>query len=136
MNFAEKLLELRTRYGYSQEGLAEKLGVSRQAVSKWELGTTLPETDKVIAISNFFGVSTDYLLKKSARTNSMESLDRVILKFLSSAQDLENVSKELVAIRADGEIDENEEERMDMILNRLDDISNTIEDIKRRARIS
>lgn len=54
MNFAEKLLELRTRYGYSQEVLAEKLGMSRQAVSKWELGTTLPETDKVIAISNFF----------------------------------------------------------------------------------
>lgn len=134
MNFAEKLLELRTRYGYSQEVLAEKLGVSRQAVSKWELGTTLPETDKVIAISNFFGVSTDYLLKKSSKTNSMESLDRVILKFLGSAQDMENVSKELVAIMADGVIDESERERMDMILNRLDAISSTIEDIKRRIR--
>ncbi|MGN0341760.1 MAG: helix-turn-helix domain-containing protein [Roseburia sp.] len=134
MNFAEKLLELRTRYGYSQEGLAEKLGVSRQAVSKWELGTTLPETDKVIAISNFFGVSTDYLLKKSARINSTESLDRVILKFLSSAQDMENVSKELIDIMADGVIDEGEQERMDMILMRLDSISSTIEDIKRRVR--
>lgn len=53
MNFAEKLLNLRTQYGYSQEALAEKLNVSRQAISKWELGTTLPETDKVIAISDF-----------------------------------------------------------------------------------
>ena len=66
----------------------------------------------------------------------MESLDRVILKFLGSAQDMENVSKELVAIMADGVIDESEQERMDMILERLDAISNTIEDIKRRVRIS
>ena len=43
MNFAEKILALRTQAGYSQEVLAEKLNVSRQAVSKWELGTTLPE---------------------------------------------------------------------------------------------
>lgn len=48
MNFAEKILNLRTEYGYSQETLAEKLNVSRQAVSKWESGATLPETDKII----------------------------------------------------------------------------------------
>ena len=45
MTFAEKLYTLRTQYGYSQETLAEKLNVSRQAISKWELGITLPETD-------------------------------------------------------------------------------------------
>ena len=42
MTFSEKLYDLRTQYGYSQEVLAEKLGVSRQAISKWELGITLP----------------------------------------------------------------------------------------------
>lgn len=51
MKFAEKLSNLRMQKGYSQEALAEKLYVSRQAVSKWEVGTTLPETDKLIAIS-------------------------------------------------------------------------------------
>ena len=45
MNFAEKLLNLRVENGYSQEALAEKLDVSRQAISKWELGTNLPETE-------------------------------------------------------------------------------------------
>ena len=98
MNFAEKLLKLRTQYGYSQEVLAEKLNVSRQAVSKWELGTTLPETDKVIAISDFFAVSTDYLLKDNFQLNNNESLDRIVLKFLGSAQDMDNISKELVDI--------------------------------------
>ena len=63
MNIAEKLLKLRTEAGLSQEALAEKLGVSRQSVSKWESGSALPDTDKIIAMSELFKVSTDYLLK-------------------------------------------------------------------------
>lgn len=133
MNFAEKLLNLRTRYGYSQEVLAEKLKVSRQAISKWELGTTLPETNKVIEISDFFGVSTDYLLKDESQSNNNESLDRIVLKFLSSAQDMGDISKELVDIMADGVIDDDEKVRMNTIINTLDKISTIIDEIRQKV---
>jgi len=135
MNFAEKLLNLRTQYGYSQEALAEKLNVSRQAISKWELGTTLPETDKVIAISDFFEVSTDFLLKDNIQLNNNESLDRVVLKFLGSAQDMDNISKELVDIMKDGIIDDNEKIRMDAIVDTLDAISAIINEIKQKMNL-
>lgn len=140
MNFAEKLLNLRTRYGYSQEALAEKLNVSRQAISKWELGTTLPETNKVIEISDFFNVSMDYLLKdnsdlKNNRSNNSESLDRIVLKFLGSAQDMDNISRELVDIMADGIIDDNEKVRMNAIIDTLDTISGIIDEIKQKMNL-
>lgn len=135
MNFAEKLLHLRTQYGYSQEALAEKLGVSRQAISKWELGTTLPETEKVIAISEFFDVSIDYLLKSNAPLSNSESLDRIVIKFLSSAQDMNDISKELVDIMADGIIDDVEKERMNTIVDTLDTISAIIDEIKQKMNM-
>lgn len=136
MNFAEKLLNLRTQYGYSQEVLAEKLNVSRQAISKWELGTTLPETDRVIAISDFFEVSTDYLLKDNIQLNNNESLDRVVLKFLGSAQDMDDISRELVDIMKDGIIDDNEKIRMDAIIDTLDAIAAIIDEIKQKMNMS
>lgn len=136
MNFAEKLLNLRTQYGYSQEALAEKLNVSRQAISKWELGVTLPETDKVIAISDFFDVSTDYLLKDNMQLNNNESLDRVVLKFLSSAQDMDDISKELVDIMKDGIIDDDEKIRMDSIIDTLDTIAVIIDEIKQKMNMT
>lgn len=136
MNFAEKLLNLRTQYGYSQEALAEKLNVSRQAISKWELGTTLPETDKVITISNFFEVSTDYLLKDNIQLNNNESLDRVVLKFLGFAQDMDDISKELVDIMKDGIIDDNEKIRMDAIIDTLDAIAAIIDEIKQKMNMA
>ncbi len=63
MTLGEKIQELRRRYGMSQDALAERLEVSRQAVSKWERDEAMPETDKIIRISQVFGVSTDYLLR-------------------------------------------------------------------------
>ncbi len=60
---SEKLYKLRKNSGLSQEQLAEQLHVSRQAISKWESGTAVPESEKLITISNYFGVSLDYLLK-------------------------------------------------------------------------
>ncbi|MCM1468460.1 MAG: helix-turn-helix domain-containing protein, partial [Alistipes sp.] len=54
---------LRKKNNWSQEELAGQLGISRQSVSKWESGTSIPDMDKVIALSNLFSVSTDYLLK-------------------------------------------------------------------------
>lgn len=63
MILADKIVELRKKNGWSQEELAEQLGVSRQAVSKWESGASIPDLDKIIRLSGIFGVSTDYLLK-------------------------------------------------------------------------
>lgn len=62
MKFNEKLFELRKSKGLSQEALAEKLDVSRQAVSKWETGDAFPEAAKLLAIAKLFDVTTDYLL--------------------------------------------------------------------------
>ena len=63
MALGEKLARLRKARGMSQEQLAEALGVSRQAVSKWELGEAVPDVSRVVAMSELFGVTTDYLLK-------------------------------------------------------------------------
>ena len=63
MILAEKIMEERKKNGWSQEELAEKLSVSRQAVSKWESAQSIPDLQRVIQLSEIFGVSTDYLLK-------------------------------------------------------------------------
>ncbi len=63
MTLAEKIYELRKTNKLSQEQLAEKIGVSRQSISKWESGETLPELERVVALSEVFDVTTDYLLK-------------------------------------------------------------------------
>nr|WP_300307940.1 helix-turn-helix transcriptional regulator [uncultured Anaerostipes sp.] len=65
MKFGEKLIRLRRKNGMSQEQLAAKIGITRQSVSKWESGSTLPELAKLIAISELFDVSVDYLVKDS-----------------------------------------------------------------------
>jgi len=66
MILSEKIVMLRKKFGWSQEELAEQLGVSRQSVSKWELGTAIPDLDKIVRLSQLFGVSTDFLLKDDA----------------------------------------------------------------------
>ena len=63
MILADKIIELRKKNGLSQEELAEKLGVSRQAVSKWEGAQSVPDIQRILEMSRLFGVSTDYLLK-------------------------------------------------------------------------
>ena len=62
MTFGEKLQQLRRERGWSQEELAAHIPISRQAISKWESGAAMPDTENVVAISRLFGVSTDYLL--------------------------------------------------------------------------
>ena len=62
MSLSEKLYALRKSKGLSQEELAEALGVSRQAISKWENGSAIPESDKLIAIATYFAVSLDELI--------------------------------------------------------------------------
>ena len=63
MILADKIIDLRKKAGWSQEELAEKLGVSRQSVSKWEGAQSIPDMNKILQLSTLFGVSTDYLLK-------------------------------------------------------------------------
>ena len=63
MLIADKILLQRKKLGYSQEELAEKLGVSRQSISKWESCSSVPELSKIIEMSKLFSVTTDYLLK-------------------------------------------------------------------------
>lgn len=63
MILADKIVSLRKKAGWSQEDLAEKLGVTRQSVSKWEGAQSVPDMDKVVQMSRLFGVSTDFLLK-------------------------------------------------------------------------
>ena len=63
MDFSEKLMTLRKQAGLSQEQLADRLGVTRQSVSKWESGAAFPELVKIISLSEMFGVSVDYLVK-------------------------------------------------------------------------
>ena len=62
MTFAEKLVQLRKKEGYTQEELADRLEVSRQAVSRWEMGTAAPDSSNLLQISKLFKVSADYLL--------------------------------------------------------------------------
>ena len=62
MNIADRILSLRKVGGLSQEELADKIGVSRQAISKWESAQSLPEIDKIIALAALFEVTTDYIL--------------------------------------------------------------------------
>lgn len=135
MNFAQKLTNLRIQNGYSQEKLAEKLYVSRQAVSKWEVGTTLPETDKIIAISNFFDVSIDYLLKENINLKYAENLERTVIKFLGAAQDMDKLSQKLVEIIRDGVIDEEEKQHLKNIAKALDEIALIMEEVKQRIKI-
>ncbi|EGT3850396.1 helix-turn-helix domain-containing protein [Clostridioides difficile] len=63
MNMADRIQYLRKAKGISQEELADKVGVSRQAVSKWESEQSTPDLEKIIIMSDFFGVTTDYILK-------------------------------------------------------------------------
>ncbi|MCI8375202.1 MAG: helix-turn-helix domain-containing protein [Lachnospiraceae bacterium] len=64
MILADKITELRKKHGWSQEELAGQLGVSRQAVSKWESASAIPDLERILKMSQIFEVSTDYLLKE------------------------------------------------------------------------
>ena len=70
MLLGEKLRKLRIARQLSQEQLADKLQVSRQAISKWELGESIPDTENLILLSKFYGVSIDYLLLNELNISS------------------------------------------------------------------
>lgn len=76
MILAEKIASLRKKKGWSQEELAYQLDVSRQSVSKWESGASVPDLDRILKLSEIFAVSTDYLLKEEIEADpGFETLD-------------------------------------------------------------
>lgn len=88
MDLGGKIYKLRKARGMSQEHLAEEIGVSRQAVSKWELNESTPDTEKIVSISQLFGVSTDFLLgnemeRKNDRPSQRNSGAQSSLGFIS-----------------------------------------------------
>lgn len=78
MNISKKIQELRKNKGLSQEQFAERLGVSRQAVSKWESNQSCPDIEKIALISELFGVSTDYLIKGDEEQQTEESMGKSV----------------------------------------------------------
>lgn len=134
MGFAEKIYALRTQAGMSQAHLAETLQVSRQTVSKWELGTSYPEIEKLLAISGLFHVTTDYLLKEQSVSQEGAKLDRLVLRFLGYAQDMDGISRDLVDIMRDAVIDDVEKVRMNEIVKTLNEVAHMIEEIKLALR--
>ena len=73
LEIGQRLAEMRKQAGLSQEALAEKLGISRQAVSKWERAESAPDTDNLIALSKLYGVSLDELLLPGQPEKSQQS---------------------------------------------------------------
>ncbi|NLK94192.1 MAG: helix-turn-helix transcriptional regulator [Clostridiales bacterium] len=92
MKFNEKIQELRREKGLSQEKIADIMGVSRQSVAKWEAGNNYPEVDKLIELSNIFGVSIDKLLKdiedecSKKEITKVDGIDEEIISFLCRAK--------------------------------------------------
>lgn len=85
MNIADRIQILRKGRGISQEELADKIGVSRQAVSKWESEQSTPDIDKIILLSEYFDVTTDYLLKGIVPTADIPKNDARIFSAVGTA---------------------------------------------------
>ena len=98
MRLGQKITKLRKKNKLSQEGLAEKMNVSRQAVSKWESDQSIPDIEKIVSLSELFGVTTDYLLKSGAPSFEIKTADipaedklpilpdELVQKYLSTAK--------------------------------------------------
>ena len=100
MNLADKIMAERKKKGWSQEELANQLGVSRQAVSKWESSQSVPDMDKIVALSSYFNITTDYLLKDEIETidgadnYSSKNVDMQMLNKELSENDFQNIRYE------------------------------------------
>lgn len=70
MKLSDKIVRLRKSNGMSQEELVDKLGVSRQAISRWEMGTAMPDATNILQLSRLFQVTTDYLLNDEYQSDN------------------------------------------------------------------
>jgi len=107
MIFADKLILLRKKAGWSQEELAEQMNVTRQSVSKWEGAQSVPDLDKMIRLSELFGVSTDYLLKDEIEqaehinsSNDIPSLKRVSMEEANAFLSVKSRTAKIIAYAA------------------------------------
>ncbi len=92
MILADKLLQLRKKSGMSQEELAEKMNVSRQAVSKWEGAQSIPDLEKILQLSELYGVTTDYLLKDEMELEEFVGKDEPTVRKVTLEQANEYMS--------------------------------------------
>ncbi len=103
IEIADRLVKLRKKYGYSQEELADKLGLSRQAVSKWERAEASPDTDNLICLAKLYGVSLDELL---ATDEDIDTIVKEQVKEESQEETKEDTSdkknKDHIVINDDG----------------------------------
>ena len=105
MILADKIIALRKKAGWSQEELGEKLGVTRQSVSKWEGAQSVPDMDKILQLSRLFGVTTDYLLKDelgepeyTTEESSVPALHRVSMEEASEYLSLRRAAAPKMAL--------------------------------------
>ena len=98
MNLADRIQTLRKSKGMSQEELADKIGVSRQAISKWESEQSMPDIDKVILLSELFEVTTDYLLKGIEPQDKDKNIRRLDARIFSLAGTMLNFIAVVAAI--------------------------------------
>lgn len=103
MTLAEKILSLRTEKGMSQDDLAEQLEVSRQSVSKWETGQSIPDLNKIIRLADLFGVSVDELVREEERPQPSEPPQpQVIYVEREKKQELSPVQKLGIVMEVSG----------------------------------
>lgn len=105
MIFSDKLIQLRKKAGWSQEELAEQMHVSRQSVSKWEGAQSIPDLEKMIRLSELFGVTTDYLLKdeiedtgNSIPSDKVSALRRVSMEEANAFLSVKAITAKYIAL--------------------------------------
>ncbi|MBR1692975.1 MAG: helix-turn-helix transcriptional regulator [Lachnospiraceae bacterium] len=103
MILADKIIKLRKKNGWSQEELADKMDVSRQAVSKWEVAATIPNLEKIMQLSELFGVTTDYLLKDEIEDEEFSDTDdcrvkRITIEEANAYLDWRNIASVRMAV--------------------------------------
>lgn len=131
MSFSEKIYLIRSKTGLSQDEMADKFGVSRQTISKWEGGLSYPEIDKIIKISETFHVSIDWLLKEEHREEIRDGdLEKSCLQFLGVSQDMEKISELIIEIMRDGVIDDMEKAQLKESISALEQVIENIKQIR------
>lgn len=133
MVFGDKLLYLRNREGMSQEDLANRLNVSRQSISKWEVGDCIPEIINIIEISKIFNVSVDCLVKDDLSISNDDSIEKIVIDFLNAAKNMDRISDDLIEIAKDGIVDSDEKKQLASIIKTLDHMSAIVEELKLRV---
>ena len=108
MTLGQRIAECRKKKGLSQEALGEKLGVSRQAISKWEANGAVPEVDKLIGMSRLFGVSVGWLLgieeeappeqKPEISEELLRKIEEIVLRYRPRKQPMSTKKKVLIGL--------------------------------------